>query len=130
MLSKKNSLLKEKLAAMIHDEIKMDVPQKRIGLPSLDGTRYIPVNTITRCEAISNYTRIHIEKGWPIIVCHTLRYFEEKLTEAGFIRIHRGEMINKSHILRFERCGILQLTDGSVLTISRRRKREVFDAIA
>ena len=115
---------------MIYNEITRDVQQKRIGLPSLEGTKYILVNTITRCEAISNYTRIHIEKGWPIIVCHTLRYFEEKLTEAGFIRIHRGEMINKSHILKYEKGGILQLTDGSVLTISRRRKREVFNAIA
>ncbi|MEO8415488.1 MAG: LytTR family DNA-binding domain-containing protein [Ginsengibacter sp.] len=110
--------------------MKMNDQQKRLCLPSLDGTRYIPVNTITRCEALSNYTRIHIEKGWPIIVCHTLRYFEEKLTEAGFIRIHRGQMINKNHILKYEPCGILQLTDGSVLTVSRRRKREVFHAIA
>lgn len=114
---------------MIH-EMKIHEQQKRLCLPSLDGTQYIPVNTITRCEALSNYTRIHIEKGWPIIVCHTLRYFEEKLAEAGFIRIHRGEMINKNCILKYNAAGRLQLTDGSILTISRRRKREVFDAIA
>ncbi len=102
----------------------------RIGLPSIYGIEYVPADTITRCEAISNYTRIYFEKERPVIVCHTLRYFEEKLIDAGFIRIHRGEMINKNYILKYNTEGILQLIDGSILTISRRRKREVFTAIA
>ncbi|MEP7232143.1 MAG: LytTR family DNA-binding domain-containing protein [Ginsengibacter sp.] len=102
----------------------------RIGLPSIYGMEYVPADTITRCEAISNYTRIYFENERPVVVCHTLRYFEEKLVNAGFIRIHRGEMINKNYILKYNTDGRLQLTDGSILTISRRRKREVFTAIA
>ncbi len=102
----------------------------RIGLPSIYGIEYVLADTITRCEAISNYTRIYFETERPVVVCHTLRYFEEKLVKAGFIRIHRGEMINKNYILKSDTEGRLQLTDGSIFTISRRRKREVFDAIA
>ncbi len=101
-----------------------------VGLPTTCGIEYVPANTITRCEAISNYTKIYFEKERPVVVCHTLRYFEEKLVNAGFIRIHRGEMINKNYILKYNTEGRLQLTDGSILTISRRRKREVFTAIA
>lgn len=115
---------------MIDDEIKVEAQQKELCLPSLDGAKCIPVNSITRCEALRNYTCIHIEREWPITVCRTLRYFEGKLAEAGFIRIHRGEMINKKHIAKYERQGILELTDGSVLTISRRRKRHVLHSIA
>ena len=90
----------------------------------------VPSDKIIRCKALSNYTWIYIEKQPRILVSHTLGYFEEKLLNAGFIRIHRGEIINKQFITSFNRQGELYLADGSVLNISRRRKRTVFEAIS
>jgi two-component system, LytTR family, response regulator len=64
------------------------------------------------------------------LVCRTLGYFEERFVAANFIRIHRSEMINKNFIAKYSRDGMLWLTDGSRLIVSRRRKQEFFNAIA
>jgi two-component system, LytTR family, response regulator len=101
-----------------------------VGLSTADGLVFVMANTIMRCKALNNYTRFYFTDERPMLVCRTLRYFEEQLTTADFIRIHRGGMINKNFITNISRNGVVLLTDGSRLTISRRRKREVFDAIA
>jgi two-component system, LytTR family, response regulator len=110
---------------MVNDE-----KLNRVGLSTAYGIVFVPANTIMRCEALNNYTRFYFVNDRPLLVCRTLGYFEEQLTEANFIRIHRSEMINKNFILKYSRDGVLWLTDGSRLSISRRRKREVFNAIA
>ncbi len=111
---------------------KMVVDEKpfRVGLSTADGMVFVMANTIIRCEALNNYTRFYFTDDRPMVVCRTLRYFEEQLATADFIRIHRGEMINKNCIANISRSGMLWLTDGSKLIISRRRKREVFNTIA
>jgi two-component system LytT family response regulator len=102
----------------------------RVGLSTGDGMVFVMANTIMRCKALNNCTRFYFTDERPMVVCRTLRYFEEQLTTADFIRIHRGEMINKNFIANISRNGMLWLTDGSRLTISRRRKRKVFNAVA
>ena len=87
---------------------------------------FLQANEIIRCKAMNNYTRFYFENGELFTSCHTLRYFEAKFANAGFIRIHRGEMVNKKHITKYNRRGILELTDGSLLTIAKRRRQAVF----
>jgi two-component system, LytTR family, response regulator len=110
---------------MVNDE-----KLNRVGLSTAYGIVFVPANTIMRCEALNNYTRFYFVNDRPLLVCRTLGYFEEQLTEVNFIRIHRSEMINKNFIAKYSRDGILWLTDGSKLIVSRRRKQEVFNAIA
>jgi two-component system, LytTR family, response regulator len=102
----------------------------RVGLSTADGMVFVMASTIMRCKALNNYTRFYFTADRPMLVCHTLRYFEEQLVSADFIRIHRSEMINKNFIANISRNGMVLLTDGSRLTISRRRKKEVFNAVA
>jgi two-component system, LytTR family, response regulator len=102
----------------------------RVGLSTADGVVFVMANTIMRCKALNNYTRFYFTDDRPMLVCRTLRYFEEQLTPANFIRIHRGETINKNFIANINCNRMVLLTDGSRLTISRRRKREVLNAIA
>jgi two-component system, LytTR family, response regulator len=102
----------------------------RVGLSTADGVVFVKTNTIMRCKALNNYTRFYFTAERPMLVCHTLRYFEKQLINADFIRIHRSEMINKNFIANISRNGVVYLTDGSKLSISRRRKREVLSAIA
>jgi two-component system, LytTR family, response regulator len=115
---------------VIKNKIIADEKPFRVGLSTADGMIFVMASTIIRCEALNNYTRFYFTNERPMVVCRTLRYFEEQLTSAHFIRIHRGEMINKNCIANINRSGMLWLTDGSRLTISRRRKRKVFNAVA
>jgi two-component system, LytTR family, response regulator len=109
---------------MVNDE-----RPNRVGLSTAYGIMFVPANTIIRYEALNNCTRFYFVNDRPLLVCRTLGYFEEQLTEANFICIHRSERINKNFIANISLKGMILLTDGSRLSISRRRKREVFNAI-
>jgi two-component system, LytTR family, response regulator len=102
----------------------------RLELSTTSGIVYVPAHAIIRCEAVSNYTRVYFTNGSPLLVCKTLLYFERRLATAGFIRIHRGELVNREFVAKYKRCGVLWLTDGSQLMVSKRKKRDFFMAIA
>jgi two-component system, LytTR family, response regulator len=90
-------------------EMVNDERPNRVGLSTAYGIMFVPANTIMRCEALNNCTRFYFVNDRPLLVCRTLGYFEEQLTEADFIRIHRSEMINKNFILKYSRDGVLCL---------------------
>lgn len=48
-------------------------------------------------EGLKDYVKIHLP-GKTIITYQTLTYFEEKLPETNFIRVHRSFIISLSHI--------------------------------
>ena len=48
---------------------------------------------ITYAEAYDNYAKIHTPEE-TFLVSHTLKTIEEKLTEHGFLRIHKSYLIN------------------------------------
>ncbi|HCX20886.1 MAG: hypothetical protein CMB80_04945 [Flammeovirgaceae bacterium] len=56
-------------------------------------------------EADDNYSKVHTDKG-QFILAHTLKKTEEKLSNKGFLRIH------KSYLINFERIDII--TEGMV----------------
>lgn len=116
--------------AIINNKVSIDEKPLRVGLSTSDGVVFVMANTIMRCKALNNYTRFYFTNERPMLVCQTLGYFEEKFTGFDFIRIHRSEMVNKNFISKYSYDGKLWLTDGSSLVVSRRRKREVLNAIA
>ncbi len=118
------------MTAIIKNKTGIDEKPFRVGLSTADGIVFFPANTIMRCKALNNYTRFYFADNRPMLVCHTLGYFEARLIKADFIRIHRSEMVNKNFISKYSYDGKLWLTDGSFLVVSRRRKRGVLNAIA
>jgi len=55
----------------------------------------------------------------------TLKEYEELLPSEILVRVHRGHMVNKSFISRYNREGmVLILTDGSSVEVSRRKKAQ------
>ncbi|MCR9197703.1 MAG: LytTR family DNA-binding domain-containing protein [Planctomycetaceae bacterium] len=59
---------------------------------------------------------------------------EQQLQSSGFVRVHRGALVNLAHITRCEACAVhghqLVLRDGSIVPVSRRRWSQVRDAVA
>jgi two-component system, LytTR family, response regulator len=74
------------------------------------------------CKASSNYTRLYFTNSKPLLVSKTLKQYEAILLAHNFIRIHQSYLINKAHIQQVSTGGIITLTNGSVLAISKRRK--------
>jgi DNA-binding LytR/AlgR family response regulator len=63
---------------------------------------YVDIRTIIRIEAISNYSKLYFSNGKTLVVAKVLRWFEERLPQAQFLRTHRTHIINRVYIRRIE----------------------------
>jgi two-component system LytT family response regulator len=105
---------------------------KKIALPSLNGLVVIPVKEIIRCEADVNYTTFFLITKNKMVIAKTLKEFEELLNEYDFIRVHNSHLINLHHVKSYTKGegGIVIMTDGSSVDVSRRKKDEFLKRLA
>jgi len=98
----------------------------KIALPTLDGFTFIELRDIVVCEARRNYTECVMTQGEPLLICRTLKEFEELLSDRGFFRIHQSHIINLQHLRRFVRGkgGYVVMSNGREFEVSARRKEE------
>ena len=96
-----------------------------LGIPFFTsrGVEYIPVNNIIRCRAISNYTCFYTKEK-KMITAKCLGVFEEQLAQFGFVRPNRSDLLNINFIKSIRQNNTIELQDGSMLRISRRRRKD------
>jgi two-component system LytT family response regulator len=91
------------------------------------------VNTadIMYLEADSNYTILHLSGLKKIIATRTLGDFEKILEQPEFFRIHKSILINFNFLKGYSsyQGNFVTLTDGSSLSISRRRLNDFREAV-
>ncbi len=89
------------------------------------GKHYLDTNKIIRCEASSNYTKLFFTNQNPIVIAKTLSACANALSDNNFIRIHQSHLVNKFFVAHIEANGIVHLKDGTICSISRRKKQLV-----
>ena len=82
------------------------------------------ITEIVYVEGDRNYQRIVLKDGSSQNVRIPLGELEQKLNEYGFIRIHKGYLVNCLYIRSIGTAEIL-LTSGSSLPMSKKRKDEI-----
>lgn len=104
----------------------------RIGLPTADRIEYVEVDKIVRCNGEGNYTNIFFEGDRQLLVAKTLVEFEELLDGFSFVRVHKSNLVNLKHVLAFLKKdgGVLELSNGDFVRISRRRREWVKEKLA
>jgi len=105
--------------------------EKRIVLKTTENIYIISIKDVIRCQSEKNYTYFYFKNRERIIVSKTLKDFDEILTDYGFMRIHRSNLINLSYIDRFEKSegGFLIMKDGSRVDVSHRKKEALLNYI-
>ena len=98
---------------------------KKVVLPVLDGFEVIQVNDIIRCEANDNFTDFYLLDGSKKVICRTLKFYEDTLTDSGFIRVHRTHLINVQYVRSYKKGkgGIVIMEDGSHVDVSPSKKQ-------
>lgn len=90
----------------------------------------INMEDIIRFEADGNYTLIYLENGKKITSTQSLAEYERNLPEGIFLRIHKKNLINRSHVNTFKKGeGLIIMIDGSVLEVSRLKKAYVLSVL-
>ncbi|MFN7601019.1 MAG: LytR/AlgR family response regulator transcription factor [Bacteroidota bacterium] len=112
-------------ARVLQENIRPNAPQK-VMLPTLDGFEIVAINTILYCEAADNFTKFFFDEGHPLLICRTLKYFDEVLQPHGFLRIHRSYVINPNFVVRYAKGkgGYVTMKNNQELEISPNRKEQ------
>ncbi len=96
-----------------------------------DGDRVypVPIEKIVYVEGQRKKQLVHVDgREAPIALSRTMGELEEQLTGEGFIRIHKGYLVNYRSIQLVDR-GEVVLTTGERLPVSRRKERETKDRL-
>lgn len=103
----------------------------KIGLPTGERVEFVEVKSIIRCQGESNYTHIYFANRKPLLTAKSLIEFEELLAEYGFVRVHKTHLVNLNQVTSYTKNdgGMLFLTNGDSVTISRRRKDFVLEQL-
>ena len=101
----------------------------KLALSTMEGVFFFDPKDIIRLEGESNYTRFFFTNRHPLLVSHTLKDYEEILQEHDFIRPHKSHLVNKKYVKQLDKEGFLWLTDGSNISVSRRKKEDVLKAL-
>lgn len=120
----------EKYVGSIKDQ---NLQDNKIMINTNDGAIFVKVSDIIKLESESNYSVIHLENNKKLIASKTLSIFEEMLEKLNFSRIHRSFLINLTKIKNIENHAgnyYAKMADGSLVEVSRRKKKEFFERIA
>jgi len=107
-----------------------ETPEARLLINTYDGVFYLNPNEILYLKGDRNYTWFYLQDGKKIMSAKTLKDYEAQLPVSYFFRIHKSYLANLHHfskLLPFDR---LELRDGSVLDVSRRRRTELLQKLS
>ena len=94
-------------------------------IPTNKGHKAVWAKNIIRIEANSNYCRIYFDNEDPLTVAKLLHWFEGRLPDEYFYRIHRTHIVNRLFISTISNDSKLTLINGEQLQTSRRKKNIV-----
>lgn len=106
-----------------------DIP--KIALPTQQEIMYVRIDEIIRCEASNNYTNFVLENGRTVLVCKTLKEFDELLKPHGFLRPHQSHLVNANFVTSYlrEDGGLLLMKDETKVPIARQKRESIKDAL-
>jgi DNA-binding LytR/AlgR family response regulator len=88
------------------------------------GRQSFPVSDLVYLQAVANYSWLNWVDGRRMLMPRTLKYYSPKLPNEWFVRLHRNCVVNRRYVERLERTetgGLVHLSTGDVLPVSRRR---------
>jgi two-component system LytT family response regulator len=104
--------------------------ERKIGIPTVDGVKFILVENIVYFEADGSYCKLYFSDAKQMTISKPLRYFEDKLQdEKSFIRPHKSFLINLKFVEEYQKSdgGFLKLQSNKIIPISRNKKEEILN---
>lgn len=100
---------------------------QKVVLPVLDGFELVTVKEIIRCQANGNFTDFYLQDGSKKMICRTLKFYDEILSELGFMRVHKSHLVNLQYVTSYKRGkgGVLSLEGDHAVEVAPSRKEEV-----
>jgi two-component system LytT family response regulator len=117
-LLKQLNLLQEQFSQKLNTE-------KKITLREQNSIHVIKTTNIIYCFSEGNYTSVFtINPTKKIVISKNMKYFEELLTDFGFLRIHNSYIVNCEKIEKYDKGdgGFVFIHGGVKIPVSQRKK--------
>jgi two-component system, LytTR family, response regulator len=103
--------------------------QKKIVLPLMEGFEVVRLEDIVACEAHDNFTDFYFVSRPKMMICRTLKFYEELLADSGFMRIHKSHMVNLEHVTKYTRGkgGVITMSNGAEISVSPQKKDDFLE---
>jgi hypothetical protein len=104
----------------------------QITISTNEGVLLFRSNDIVRIEAMGSYANVYFTKGQKILASRPMSSFEQQLKKhSNFFKIHKSHLINLDYLIKYRRGdgGIVVMSDGSELDVSRRAKPEFLNKL-
>ena len=118
-------------AQVLISNLRAGAQLQKIMLPTMEGFEIVNINSILYCEAEDNFTKFYFDgDSKPLLICRTLKYFEEVLGQHRFIRTHRSYLVNPDYVIRYSKGkgGYITMKNEKELEVSPNRKKEFLEA--
>ena len=91
-----------------------------------NGISFVDICSIIRIEASSSYSKLFLTAGRTMVVTIVLKSLEEKLSDKGFLRVHRSHLVNTASIQTYNSTEMkVVLRNNEQIAISRRRSTDI-----
>jgi len=115
----------------ISQEYLQGVKRKRVILKTTNTMYAIYEDDIVYCRSEGNYTTFYTLQLEKIIVSKSIKKIEEILSPNVFVRCHQSYIVNKKHVLKYNKQGVLIVNLDIKVPVSGRRKeyalKKIFD---
>ena len=114
------------LELFVNTALNTDESNKKITISTKTETRSADINQIMYIEGNKNYQTFYLKDGSVFDARVLMGDLEDKLKEHGFIRVHKGYLVNYLYIRQIavnEVC----LTNNKKLPLSSKRKDEIME---
>jgi len=80
---------------------------------------------------MDNYTKFHFTNGSSKLISKTLKKIEEQLSESGFMRVHKSNLVNLRHIISYRKgkTGYLLMSDKSEVMIAPGKRNRLIELL-
>ncbi len=119
-----------KIITLFSSQVSPARPNQRIVIRQGSTIHVISSKDILRIEADGNYSKIFMTDGTEYIQTTVLKNIESKLPTDIFLRIHQSHLVNGIYITQVLASKKIQLINGELLPLSRRKKHKLLHFLA
>lgn len=103
----------------------------KLALPGLSESPIVSSKDIVFIAAQKNYSDVHLANGQKHTISRTLNVFEMSLEKAGFLRIHRGFLINIEYVQSLSKTdgGGVVMNSGDFIPMGKSRRESALQVL-
>ncbi len=129
--SNQKDINKEEKLEILNTHFQKKEQSNKIILKDQESIHLVKISDILYCKAEGSYTTFYISDGRQIMTSMNLKEYDQLLTPYQFIRCHHSYLVNIHEITEVRKAdgGYLNMSEGSLIPISTRKKAQILDEI-